>query len=277
VNDAPALKAADIGCAMGIAGTDVAKGAAEMVLTDDNFMTIVKAVKEGRGIYINIRKAAQFLLSSNIGEIIVMLTALLLGFAPPLLAIHLLWVNLVTDSLPAIALGLDPVEETVMSYPPVKKHSNLFSGGLWQKIATQGIMIGLLSLIAFGIGVAYYDSDGAFIIGRTMAFAVLSISQLVHAFNMRSDSSIFLISLWSNKYLVYSFFAGLALQVFVIMHPLTSAIFKVQPLSAVQWLIVTTLCILPIFIVEIEKYVDTCLFHRQKRELFIGKRDEKLV
>ena len=265
VNDAPALKGADIGCAMGITGTDVAKGAADMVLTDDNFTTIVEAVKEGRGIYTNIRKASQFLLSSNIGEIMVMLAALLLGFSPPLLAIHLLWVNLVTDSLPAIALGLDPVDADVMNLPPVKKHSSLFSGGLWQKIGTQGIMIGLLSLIAFGIGAVYYNSDGTYIAGRTMAFAVLGISQLVHAFNMRSEGSIFLINLWSNKYLVYAFFAGLALQVFVIMQSALSAIFRVQPLSAAQWLIVAMLCLLPIAIVELEKYVEARLPYRQKQ------------
>ena len=265
VNDAPALKGADIGCAMGITGTDVAKGASDMVLTDDNFTTIVDAVKEGRGIYTNIRKASQFLLSSNIGEIMVILAALALGFPPPLLAIHLLWVNLVTDSLPAIALGLDPVEADVMNLPPVKKHSSLFSGGLWQKIGTQGIMIGLLSLIAFGIGTVYYNSDGTHLTGRTMAFAVLGISQLVHAFNMRSEGSIFLINLWSNKYLVYAFFAGLVLQVLVIMQPTLSTVFRVQPLSAVQWLIVAMLCLLPIVIVELEKYIESSIADRQKR------------
>jgi len=256
VNDAPALKGADIGCAMGITGTDVAKGSADMILIDDNFNTIVEAVKEGRGIYANIRKASQFLLSSNIGEIIVMLTALLLGFSPPLLAIHLLWVNLVTDSLPAIALGLDPVDSNVMNAPPVKKHSSLFSGGLWQKIGTQGVMIGLLSLIAFGIGAVYYNEDESYIISRTMAFAVLGISQLVHAFNMRSKGSILLINLLSNKYLIYAFFAGLTLQTFVIMHPTISGIFRVQPLTAVQWLIVAMLSMLPIVIVELEKFAE---------------------
>jgi len=264
VNDAPALKGADIGCAMGITGTDVAKGSSDMILIDDNFNTIVEAVKEGRGIYTNIRKASQFLLSSNIGEIMVMITALLLGFSPPLLAIHLLWVNLVTDSLPAIALGLDPVDSDVMESPPVKKHSSLFSGGLWQKIGTQGIMIGLLSLIAFGIGAVYYNQDGSYIIGRTMAFAVLGISQLVHAFNMRSKGSIFLVNLWSNKYLIYAFFAGVILQTLVIMHPVLSAVFRVQPLTAVQWLIVAMLCILPIAIVELEKYVESRSSYREK-------------
>ncbi len=252
VNDAPALKAADIGCAMGITGTEVAKGAADMILTDDNFSTIVAAVKEGRGIYANIRKAVHFLLSSNIGEIITMLTALLMGWSTPLLAIHLLWVNLVTDSLPAIALGLDPCDDNIMKQKPYR-HTSLFSGGLWQKIATQGLMIGMLALLAFGIGHVFFDKNDSVVIGQTMAFATLSISQLVHAFNMRTEQSVFSIDIFGNKQLVYAFFMGLFLQVFVIMTPALAGIFKVCPLSPVQWLFVTLLCITPIFIVELQK------------------------
>ncbi len=249
VNDAPALKAADIGCAMGISGTDVAKGAADMILTDDNFKTIVAAVKEGRGIYSNIKKAVHFLLSSNIGEILVMLVALLMGWQTPLLAIHLLWTNLVTDSLPAIALGLDPAEEDIMTRKPYDKTKGLFTGGLWQKIVMQGIMIGLLSLLAFGIGSVYFNTT----VGRTMAFATLSISQLVHAFNMRSEKSIFAIDILGNMYLIYAFIAGVILQASVIMIPTFAKTFRVASLNPIQWLIVSGLCIVPIIVVELEK------------------------
>lgn len=257
VNDAPALKAADIGCAMGIGGTDVAKGAADMILTDDNFATIVEAVKEGRGIYSNIRKSIHFLLSSNIGEIISILSSVIIGFQTPLLAIHLLWVNLVTDSLPAIALGVDPVDPDIMNRKPFKNEKNLFSKDVWLTIVLEGCMIGLLTLIAFGIGCALFDTGDSVAIGRTMAFATLSISQLVHAFNMRSERSILTIDLFSNVYLIGAFAAGFILQAGVIMIPPIAEIFKVVPLSALQWVIVMALCIMPIVIVEFEKIVSS--------------------
>ena len=253
VNDAPALKAADIGCAMGQNGTDVAKAAADMVLTDDNFATIVDAVCEGRGIYANIRKAVHFLLSSNIGEILTIFSAMLLGWDTPLLAIHLLWVNLVTDSLPAIALGLDAAEDSVMNERPVDKKEGLFAGGLWQRIGLEGCMIGLLALIAFGVGTIVFDAPGSHMLGRTMAFATLSISQLVHAFNMRSEKSLFAIDPLGNRQLVGAFLVGLALQVGVIMLPPLAEVFKVAALSAGQWLIVAGLCLVPLVVVELEK------------------------
>lgn len=255
VNDAPALKAADIGCAMGIGGTDVAKGAADMVLMDDNFATIVDAVKEGRGIYSNIKKSAHFLLSSNIGEIITILAAILIGFKTPLLAIQLLWVNLVTDSLPAIALGLDPAEKSIMERKPFKNEKNLFSSNMWTRIGLEGIMIGMLALIAFGIGCVFFDKPGEIAVGRTMSFATLSISQLVHAFNMRSEKSIFTIDLFSNLYLIWSFIIGVILQVIVIEIPYLAKIFKVVSLSPANWIVVVFLCIMPIVIVEIEKTI----------------------
>lgn len=253
VNDAPALKSADIGCAMGITGTDVAKGAADMVLLDDNFATIVEAVREGRGIYSNIKKAIHFLLSSNVGEIITIFIALLLGWSTPLLAIHLLWVNLVTDSLPAIALGLDPADDDVMKRKPYSASNNFFSDGLWIRIAVEGCMIGLLSIIAFGIGTVYFDTADSYIVGRTMAFATLSISQLVHAFNVRTEKSIFATSIFDNIYLIGAFCIGAILQISVISLPSLSNAFRVAPLHTNQWCIVFILSLMPILIVELEK------------------------
>ena len=254
VNDAPALKSADIGCAMGKNGTEVAKGAADMILTDDNFATIVAAVKEGRGIYDNIKKAVHFLLSSNIGEIITIFVAMCFGWATPLLPIQLLWVNLVTDSLPAIALGLDPSEKDIMERKPENSKKSMFSDGMGTRIALEGCMIGMLALLAFGIGHIYFDVGEQHIIGRTMAFAVLSISQLVHAFNMRTKHSIFTISLFSNIYLIGAFLIGTVLQVGVITIPALSTIFKVQPLEPFQWMIVAFLTFVPIIVVELEKW-----------------------
>lgn len=258
VNDAPALKAADIGCAMGKNGTEVAKGAADMVLMDDNFATIVEAVREGRGIYDNIRKAVHFLLSSNIGEIITIFVAMFLGWATPLLPIQLLWVNLVTDSLPAIALGLDPAEADIMERQP-RKDTSLFGGGMGSRIAVEGMMIGMLALLAFGIGHIYFDGGKEYITGRTMAFAVLSLSQLVHAFNMRTEHSLTQISLGSNPFLVGAFFAGCILQVGVIMVEPLSAVFKVCPLSGMEWAIVAGLALVPLPVVELEKWKDRLL------------------
>ncbi len=258
VNDAPALKTADIGCAMGITGTDVAKNAADMILTDDNFATIVSAVKEGRGIYDNIKKAIHFLLSSNIGEIMTIFVAILLGFPTPLVAVQLLWVNLVTDSLPAISLGVEPVEKDIMKRKPVPPDHGLFADGLGFKIIFEGIMIGSLALSAFYIGYHIYDTlNGSFIseplVGRTMCFAVLSLSQLFHAFNMRSHHSLFTIGVFTNKKLTLSFIVCVFLQVIVISCAPLAAIFKVTPLSLTQWCIVFLLSFLPIIIVELQK------------------------
>ena len=258
VNDAPALKAADIGCAMGITGTDVAKNAADMILTDDNFATIVEAVREGRGIYDNIKKAIHFLLSSNIGEIITIFVAILLGLPTPLVAVQLLWVNLVTDSLPAISLGVEPVDKDIMKKKPISASKSMFADGLAFKIIFEGVMIGALALSAFFIGYNGYDTlGGRFIatpaIGRTMCFAVLSLSQLFHAFNMRSEHSLFTIGLFSNMKLFLSFIICTFMQVIVISFEPLAKVFKVTPLTGMQWLIVFGLSMLPILIVELQK------------------------
>lgn len=254
VNDAPALKTADIGCAMGGNGTDVAKGASDMIITDDNFATIVSAVREGRIIYGNIRKSVHFLLSSNIGEIITVFIAMLFGWGAPLLPIHLLWVNLITDSLPAVALGLDRPEDDVMENGPTSSDKSLFSDGLGERIAFEGIMIGALALIAFGIGRSISDTMQQET-ARTMAFAVLSISQLVHSFNMRTEKSIFKIHLFSNVFLCIAFAVGILMQAAVISIPVLAGIFSAVPLNAVQWAVVAGLSLVPIFFVEFEKAV----------------------
>lgn len=254
VNDAPALKTADIGCAMGGNGTDVAKGASDMIITDDNFATIVSAVREGRIIYGNIRKSVHFLLSSNIGEILTVFLAMLFGWGAPLLPIHLLWVNLITDSLPAVALGLDRPEDDVMEKGPASADKNLFADGLGERIAFEGIMIGALALMAFGAGRILSDSMQQET-AMTMAFAVLSLSQLVHAFNMRSEKSIFRIHLFSNKFLCLAFVIGTLMQAAVISIPALAQIFSAVPLNGLQWAVVAGLSLVPIVFVEFEKAV----------------------
>ncbi|MDO4481187.1 MAG: HAD-IC family P-type ATPase [Bacillota bacterium] len=251
VNDAPALKAADIGCAMGIGGTAVARGAADMVLADDNFATIVTAVKEGRGIYDNIRKAVHFLLSSNIGEIVTIFAAILLGWNTPLLPVQLLWINLITDSFPAIALGVDPADKDIMKRSPVNREKSLFADGMTANIFIEGIMIGTLSLFAFAIG---YNVYGSLDLGRTLSFTVLGMSQLVHAFNMRSEEkSVFKIGVFSNMYLTGAFFLCCALQAAVVSVPALASVFGVVPMNGVQWLTAGILSLFPMLFVEIEK------------------------
>lgn len=241
VNDAPALKAADIGCVMGKTGTDVAKNASDMILLDDNFATIVAAVREGRGIYDNIKKSIHFLLSSNIGEIITIFTAILFGLPSPLAAVQLLWVNLVTDSLPAIALGVEPPAKDIMKRKPISPKKGMFADGLVFKIIFEGAMIGLLALIAYLLG------------GTTCCFAVLSLSQLFHAFNMRSEHSLRTIGLWSNPKMLLSFIVCAFLQIAVISIEPLAKIFQVTPLSPIQWVLTAVLSFLPIPIVEVQK------------------------
>lgn len=256
VNDSPALKTADIGCAMGITGTDVAKGAASMILTDDNFATIITSIREGRGIYDNIKKDVQFLLSSNIGEVVTIFGASLISlfttanYGVPLLPIHLLWVNLITDSLPAFALGLEPCEKDVMERKPRDKDESFFTGGLGFTIAWQGLMIGTLTLLSYTIG-----NNQSHEVGMTMAFVTLCGCQLVHSFNVKSKKSILNKDLFNNKALWGAFFIGLLLQVIIIMIRPIAAIFKLTSLNAIQWLICIGICFVTLIICEINKLV----------------------
>lgn len=263
VNDAPSIKKADIGIAMGITGTEVAKGAADMVLTDDNFATIVNAVSEGRTIFANIKKAIHFLLSCNIGEIITIFLGTTLGIlvfsgrVTTLTAVQILWVNLVTDSLMAIALGLEPKEDNIMQQMPRDSKKSIFADGLGKKIALQGLLLGLISFSAYTIG-WYLESSALradkMITAQTMTFIVLALSQLAHAFNVRSQtSSIF--KLKRNKYIYYALFASLALQLIVVFLPFTQEIFKITTLSLDKWLIIIGLVLLPIIVVELSKII----------------------
>ena len=258
VNDAPALKNADIGIAMGKGGTDVAKNAADMILLDDNFVTIVEAVKQGRNIYDNIKKAIHFLISTNIGEIVTIFFGLVLGIKSPLLAIQLLWINLVTDSLPAIALGLEKEEENIMSRLPRNPKKNLFADGLWWKIIIEGAMLGMFTLLAFSIGNRLYSVE----VGRTMAFLALGILELVHSFNIKSEESIFKIGVFENKYLIGALVLGVILQVIVVVVSPLAQIFSLVPLTGIQWLYTVLIAIAPIPIVEIQKAVNGYKFGR---------------
>ena len=249
VNDAPALKKSDIGIAMGRKGTDVAKNAAEMILNDDNFVTIVDAVKQGRNIFDNIKKAIHFLIATNIGEIVTIFVGLLLGVKSPLLAIQLLWVNLVTDSLPAIALGLEPPEKNIMTRPPRDSRKSIFADGLMGKIVVEGFMIGMFTILAFFIGNKYYGIE----VARTMAFISLGMLELIHSFNVKSEESIFKVGLFENKYLLGAFVLGTVLQLGIIFVPSLAEIFKLTQLNATQWLITIVISIAPIIIVEIQK------------------------
>ena len=255
VNDAPALKKADIGIAMGKNGTDVAKNAADMILADDNFVTIVEAVKQGRNIFDNIKKAVHFLISTNIGEIVTIFMGLLLGLKSPLLAIQLLWINLVTDSLPAIAIGLESPDKNIMNQKPRNSRKSIFADGLWSKIILEGIMLGMLTLVAFSVGNNLYGLE----VGRTMAFVSMAMLELVHSFNVKSEESIFKVGIFENKYLIGAFILGTLLQVVVVMVPALANVFSLVPLNGTQWLYTLGISILPIIIIEAQKLLDSRL------------------
>ncbi len=252
VNDAPALKAADIGCAMGITGTDVAKGAADMTLTDDNFATIVDAVREGRGIYANIKKVVGFLLGTNIGEVITVFAAMLLWHKTPLLSMQLLWINLVTDSLPAIALGMEAVEKDVMDKKPKPKNEGIFAHGLGLRVVLQGCMFAALTLIGFWLG--WQGNDANIAQGQTMAFMILALCQIVQAFNMRSEHSLFKIGPFTNNTLNMAALTSTALVALVLFTPVGKA-FGLVALSWQLYLIALGLIFVPFFVMEFFKLI----------------------
>ncbi len=250
INDAPALKAADIGCAMGITGTDVAKGAADMTLMDDNFSTIVAAVREGRGIYDNIRKAVHFLLSCNLGEILTVFSAMLLWRHSPLLPIQLLWLNLITDSLPALALGVESPEADIMRRAPRTQREGLFSGGVGLQAIWQGVMFAVLTLIAYYVGAIVWNDT---LLGSTMAFATLAIAQILHAFNIRSSHSLFKVGFHTNKTMLLAAAGSLVLMLAVMLIPGVQGVFSLVPMSTAAWGVVLCLAIEPLIIMETYK------------------------
>ncbi|WP_028043680.1 cation-translocating P-type ATPase [Candidatus Stoquefichus massiliensis] len=250
VNDAPALKASDIGCAMGITGTDVAKGAADLTLMDDNFATIVEAVKEGRGIYQNIRKTIGYLLGTNIGEVLVVFISMLIFKQAPLLSMQLLWINLVTDSLPAIALGMEEIEDDVMNEPPRHKDESIFAHRLGARIIIQGLLFGGLSLFAFYYGKTSLNSLEA---GRTLCFMVLALSQVFQSYNMRSNKSLFKIGILTNPMLNKAALISFALVAIVLFIPPISTLFALTSLPMQHYIIGLGLSMSPILFIEILK------------------------
>lgn len=270
VNDAPALRAADIGCAMGKGGTDVAKSAADMILTDDNFATIVKAVEQGRGIFDNIKKAVHFLLGTNIGEILAIFISSVLGFEAPLAAIHLLWVNLVTDSLPAMALGTEKPEAGIMLRKPLPQDKGFFADGLWLDISLEGILIGALTLISFGIGRFMLPCADPLTLGRTMAFCTLSFCEITHSVNMRSSLPLYKIGFFSNRMMNIAFPVCVAAQAAVVVIPTLARLFDVVPLSAFQWLIVAAVSLVPLAVGEVGKLLTHLHRKKEKTEAVLG-------
>ncbi|MDD5634573.1 MAG: cation-translocating P-type ATPase, partial [Candidatus Omnitrophica bacterium] len=255
VNDAPAVKEADIGVAMGITGTDVTKEVSDMVVTDDNFASIVSAVEEGRGIYDNIKKFIHYLLSCNAGEIMVMFISSLLAFPVPLLPIHILWVNLVTDGLPALALGVDPVDPRIMERPPRKPKEAVITKERAVIMLAQGFFIAFCSLLAFVL-VLFVEKEGL-ARARTAAFIVLSCSQLFHSFNCRSlTGSLFKIGIFTNKKLILAVLISFFLQMAVVYIPFLQTVFKTEPLGLFDWVLIFGISSLPLWAVEIWKAVN---------------------
>lgn len=269
VNDAPSIKEADIGIGMGITGTDVSKGAADMILTDDNFATIIGAVEEGRKIFTNIKKALQFLLSANIAEVLCLFIATIFLGTRFLTPVMILWVNLVTDSLPALSLGMEEADNDVMDYPPRKSKSSLFQGKMGKDILVQGLMQTALVMLSFCIG-NYVLADGVnnHSVAMTMAFISLCMIQLFHSFNLKSQNkSIFNKKLFNNKWLNLSFVIGLALTLFVSLVPAMQKIFDTATLSWYEWLISLGSAILIIPMVEIQKVVDKLINKSKDKKL----------
>lgn len=258
VNDAPALKASNVGCAMGITGTDVAQSAADMILTDDNFATIVDAVSQGRSVYQNIRKAINFLLSCNISEIFIVLIAMLLGWGAPFTAVQLLFVNVVADGLPGFALGREPAEHGIMDQPPIPKNEGIFARGLLQKIAINAGVFTIVTLFGYYLG-SYVDTISPWIdasqhVGQTVAFLILAYSSILHVFNVRSSQSIFKANLATNKALFEMALLALAITTAVALLPFTQELFGLVHISLNHWFLVGILSIVPIAVNELIKF-----------------------
>lgn len=251
VNDAPAIKASNIGISMGISGTDVTKEASSLILLDDNYNTIKEAIREGRNIYENIRKFIRYLLASNVGEIFMMLVAMMLALPLPLVPVQILWVNLVTDGLPAMALGLDPPEKNVMKHQPRRQSEGVFARGLGTKIITRGIMIGVVSLLAFVV--AYDQQTDNLQYARTVAFTTLVLAQLIHVFDCRSDKGIFSRNPFSNVYLVGAVCSSLVLLLIVIYVEALQPIFHTMPLLPIDWLFIIILAAIPTVLFGVSK------------------------
>ncbi|MGG5370426.1 cation-translocating P-type ATPase [Enterococcus sp. AZ196] len=258
VNDAPALKASDVGCAMGITGTDVAKGAADMVLTDDNFATIVDAVARGRSVYQGIRKAINFLLSCNISEIFIVVIAMLLGWGAPFTAVQLLFVNVVADGLPGFALGREPAEAGIMDETPIPRDEGIFARGLWKKIGLNAAVFTVVTLLGFYVGafvehISYFTPPSSEV-GQTVAFLVLAYSSILHVFNVRSSKSIFKIDLATNKSLAQMAWLALGITTAIALIPQTQELFYLVPISMNHWIIAILLSIVPIIVNELIKF-----------------------
>ncbi len=258
VNDAPALKASDVGCAMGITGTDVAQSASDMILTDDNFATIVDAVSQGRSVYQNIRKAINFLLSCNISEIFIVLIAMLLGWGAPFTAVQLLFVNVVADGLPGFALGREPAEKGIMDEAPIPKNEGIFARGLLQKIAINAGVFTIVTLFGYYLG-TFVDTispwvDASQEVGQTVAFLVLAYSSILHVFNVRSSQSIFKVNLATNKSLLEMAVLSVVITTAVALLPFTQTLFNLVHISLNHWLLVGLLSIVPIAVVELIKF-----------------------
>ena len=257
VNDAPALKAADIGIGMGITGTEVSKGASDMVLADDNFATIVVAVEEGRKVFANIQKAIQYLLSANLGEVLTLFVMTMLGWQI-LAPVHILWINLVTDTLPAIALGVEPTEKNIMQHKPRGRNSNFFSGGVFSSIIYQGLLEGGITLFVYWMALTYPVHASASLAhadALTMAFATLGLIQLFHAFNSKSiHESLFTVGLFRNKFFNLSILIAFVMLAITIVVPGLNGLFHVTHLDAYQWGIVAAAALSMVIIVEIVKF-----------------------
>ena len=246
VNDAPAIKSSDIGVAMGITGTDVAKESSSLVLLDDNFATIKSAIQEGRNIYENIRKFVRYLLASNVGEILVMLFAMILALPLPLVPIQILWVNLVTDGLPAMALGLDKPEDDVMKRKPRHPKEGVFARGLGWKVVSRGFLIGGATLLAFILSYKTHPDHLAY--AQTVAFATLVMAQLIHVFDCRSEVSVFSRNPFGNMYLVFAVLSSLVLMLLVIYIPSLQPVFHTVPIVLKDWLLIIGLSSVPTFL-----------------------------